>query len=91
MLDIDPELLTFTGESCPARMAEARSYIASSLRTMAQSAGNQCLQPGQRVKHSIFGTGRILEVDRDRSAYLVQFDEMPTPRNISFRARLEPC
>ena len=91
LLDIDPELLTFTGESCPARMAEARSYIASSLRTMAQSAGNQCLQPGQRVKHSIFGTGRILEVDRDRSAYLVQFDEMPTPRNISFRARLEPC
>ena len=90
LLDIHPELMTFTGDSRPGLIAEARDYITSSLRTMALSAGNQAFTPGQRVRHGIFGTGLVLEADQSRSAYLVQFDEMPTPRSISFRARLDP-
>ena len=46
---------------------------------------------GQRVKHLLFGEGTVLEVDRDNGAHLVQFDDMPTPRKISFRAKLERC
>ena len=37
----------------------------------------------------MFGLGTILEVDRERGAHVVQFDEMATPRRISFRAKLE--
>ena len=90
LLDIHPELMTFSGDSRPGLIAEAKAYIGSSMRSMALSAGNQAMSPGQRVKHSIFGAGTILDVDQNRSAYLVQFDEMPTPRGISFKARLEP-
>ena len=47
------------------------------------------LAAGQRVRHSIFGLGTVLAVDMDRGAYVVQFDQMPTPRSITFRAKLE--
>ena len=33
--------------------------------------------------------GRVLDVDLNRGANLVQFDDMETPRRISFRAKLE--
>ena len=44
---------------------------------------------GQRVRHQMFGLGTIIEVDREGGAHVVRFDEMATPRRISFRARLE--
>ena len=47
------------------------------------------LPPGQRVRHAQFGTGTVVEADPARSAHLIQFDTMPTPRRISLRARLE--
>ena len=37
----------------------------------------------------IGGLGRVLDVDLNRGAHLVQFDDMETPRRISFRAKLE--
>ncbi len=39
----------------------------------------------------LFGEGTVLEVDMENGAHLVQFDDMPTPRKISFRAKLERC
>ena len=44
---------------------------------------------GQRVRHALFGPGTVLDVDMDKGAHVVQFDEMETPRKISFRAKLE--
>ena len=44
---------------------------------------------GQRVRHAVFGAGTVTGVDRDKCAHLVQFDSIDTPRNISFRAKLE--
>ena len=44
---------------------------------------------GQSVKHSIFGTGTIIDTDNSKSAYIIQFDNIDTPRAISFRAKLE--
>lgn len=37
---------------------------------------------GQRVKHILFGSGTVLDVDMDKGAHVVQFDEMETPRKI---------
>ena len=34
-------------------------------------------------------SGTVVEVDLDKGAHVIQFDDMPTPRRISFRARLE--
>ena len=36
-----------------------------------------------------FGTGTVIDADRDKGAHIVQFDNMETPRTISFRAKLE--
>ena len=44
---------------------------------------------GQRVRHAVFGPGTVTDVDKDKGAHVVQFDNMETPRRISFRAKLE--
>jgi DNA helicase-2/ATP-dependent DNA helicase PcrA len=36
------------------------------------------------------GAGEVIDIDRDRAAYLIKFDELVTPRNISFKAALAP-
>ncbi len=45
---------------------------------------------GDRVEHPVMGLGTILERNANKSAYLIQFDDMPTPRAISYRAKLKP-
>lgn len=39
--------------------------------------------------HSIFGSGTVVDVDLIKAAHLVKFDNIDTPRSISFRAKLE--
>lgn len=90
LLDIDPELLSFTRKPRDGLIEAAQDYIASSGRFLAEDEQCRLLDAGQRVRHSIFGPGIILDVDPGKSAYVIQFDEMDTPRGISFRAKLEP-
>lgn len=89
LLDIDPSLLTCTHQQDQRLIAEAQEMIAHSNRYLAP-AEETLLSPGQRIQHGIFGLGTIVETDRTKNAYVVQFDDMPTSRNISFRAKLEP-
>ena len=44
---------------------------------------------GDRVEHPVMGPGTILERNANKSAYLIQFDDIPTPRAISYRAKLK--
>ncbi len=37
---------------------------------------------GKEVEHHIFGKGKIISVDKVSKNYVIQFDSMPTPRNI---------
>lgn len=90
LLDIDPGLLFFTRKPRDGLIEAAQDYIASSVRFLAEDEQRQLLAAGQRVRHSIFGAGVIVDVDSGKSAYVIQFDEMDTPRKISFRAKLEP-
>lgn len=89
LLDIDPTLLSYTHKPKDTLIAEARHHITYSDRWLADENAQSFLAVGQRVKHSIFGGGTITDVDMGRSAYIVQFDEMDTPRAISFKAKLE--
>ena len=34
------------------------------------------------------GLGTVMEVDDEKSAYLIKFDDIETPRYITFRAKL---
>ena len=89
ILDVDPELIEYTSPPREELIREARSYIASSLRTLPPEGGPVTLAPGTRVRHPILGTGTVLEADTDRGAHLVKFDAMDTPRAIAFKAKLE--
>ena len=91
LLDIAPGLLEQSGERDDMLLDNARSYIAISERTLRGSADAAAFRPGQRVRHSILGTGTVLELDEAKQAWLIRFDGLPTPRRISFRARLTPC
>ena len=89
LFDIDPALLHFTAELDARLVDDARRTIRASSASLEASAGNQSLQPGDSVLHSILGRGVIRSVDTIKNAYVVQFDSLPTERRISFRARLE--
>lgn len=90
VLDIDRDLLEFTGEPCDGLIADARAYIANSEKYMPENLEAGLLPAGARVRHEYFGEGTVLEVNLDKNAYLVQFDGMATARTISFRAKLPP-
>lgn len=91
ILDIDQQLLHFTQEPQEGLIREAKGYIESSQKYLPEDDSSIIFPIGQRVKHSIFGAGTVLDVDMDKAAHVVQFDEMETPRRISFRAKLERC
>ncbi len=88
LLDIDPELLEYTAPPREELIADARSYVAASERAMPVENFTP-YAPGQRVRHQVMGPGTVVEVDIVKGAHLVKFDSMPTPRAISFKAKLE--
>lgn len=91
ILDIGQDLLTFIQEPQEGLIREAKRYIENSQQNLPEDDSAVIFPIGQRVRHFIFGPGTILDVDMDRAAHVVQFDEMETPRRISFRAKLERC
>ena len=88
LLDIDPSLLEFTAPPKESLIADARSYIDAASRSLRETGA--AFTVGQRVRHAVFGAGTVEAVDTDRGAHIVRFDDMPTARAISFRARREP-
>lgn len=89
LLEIDQVLLTYVEPPRQELLEEARDYVAAASQWLRGGDAPDRFAPGTRVRHSVFGPGRILETDLDRNAYVVQFDDMPTPRSITFRAKLE--
>lgn len=91
ILDVDQKLITYTEKPQEGLIAEARDYIRLREKFLTADAESKVFQVGQRVNHKVFGTGTVLEVDMDKAAYFIQFDEVDTPRGISFRAKIEAC
>ena len=89
LLDIDEKHLELTHPRPEGLIAEARAYIAALERNTPESLAASALPAGTRVRHAVFGTGTVEGIDAERGAHLIRFDGLPTPRAISFRARLE--
>ena len=89
LLDIDERHLELTQPRPEGLIAEARAYIAALDRALPENRAAAALPVGTRVRHAVFGPGTVEGLDPDRGAHLVRFDGLPTPRAISFRARLE--
>ncbi len=90
LLEIDASLLSFTEPPEEGLLQEAQNFIRHSQSLLPEEEA-PILPEGQRVRHFLFGEGTVLETDRDKGAYVIQFDGMATPRKISFRVKLELC
>lgn len=88
IFNIDKTLLAYTGELNESLIYEARANITSSERALESFVSQRSFKPGNRIVHSIMGTGEIVDVDRDNAVYVIQFDELKTPRKISFKVKL---
>ena len=91
VLDIDQDLLVYPQPPRDGLVGEAREAINRSLRYLPEDERAVVFPAGTRVCHALFGPGTVLDTDRDKGAHVVQFDELDTPRRISFRAKLERC
>lgn len=89
VLDIDPKLIEYVEPLREGLVKEVRSYVKLADGWLTDAEQEEAFAEGTRVCHPIFGAGTIRETDLVKKAYLVQFDEMETPRAISFKVRLE--
>jgi DNA helicase-2/ATP-dependent DNA helicase PcrA len=89
IFNVDKTLLAYTGELDESLVYETNSHISSSERLLEASSAGLSFQPGDRILHSIMGAGVVVDIVRDHAAYLIKFDNLSTPRKISFKARLE--
>ncbi len=66
----------------------AKKYIELNSQNLQKIQSLSSLQINDRVKHNILGTGIIIQIDQTKHNYTIQFDQIPTPRIMSFKAPL---
>ena len=89
LLDISPDNLVYDRAPADELLRGAWEYIERSAACLPEKQEDVLIPPGTRVRHSVFGAGTVLDADMDRSAHIIQFDGISTPRAVSFKARLE--
>ncbi len=89
LLDIDPATIRFSNRPSDDALDDARDSYAVFDRWLADRARSASIAVGQRVRHAVFGEGSVVGTDEQKKAYVVEFDDLDTPRCISFRAKLE--
>ncbi len=90
IIDIDQTLLNYKSEPPKELIEDAKMYIGIREQCMkSDSEDKELFEKGQRVNHLAFGDGTITDVDTEKSAYIIQFDKITTPRVISFRVKLK--
>ena len=90
LLEIGEDLLEYAHPIPDREKQDAWGYIKDMERYMEHREVDKKAQyaKGDKVEHRVFGTGEILSVDTDKGAYLIQFEQMDTPREISFKVKL---
>ena len=89
IMGIDKALLQYTAELPDSLVREAEWRIRSSETALEQAGAAPRFMVGDRVLHAIMGPGQVIGIDEEKSVYAIQFDAIATPRNISFKAKLE--
>lgn len=88
IFDIDHELLDYEPAPDAELLEQAQNYIRIASNWLETEAGDTW-GVGNRVKHKVFGEGNIIGVDFVKKAYIINFDNMNTSRQLSFKAPLE--
>ncbi len=88
IFNVDRPLLDYTHELSDSLVADTNWSISCSERTL-ESVSGLTFKTGDRVVHNIMGAGVIVDIDRDKAAYVIKFDILDTLRNINFKVKLE--
>jgi DNA helicase-2/ATP-dependent DNA helicase PcrA len=88
ILDIDRDRLEFTEKPSEDMLRAVRKFIDNDSRHLKGAEKLNLLEKGQRVEHAILGAGTIMDINLEEESYLIQFDEMETPRQIAMKVRL---
>ena len=88
IFDIDRPLLEYTAELPGSLVREAKDHIRFTEKQLQALAAGPAFAAGERVTHAVFGDGTILGIDIDHATYQIRFDDIHTPRNISFKILL---
>ena len=89
IFDVDKSLLHYEVELPENLVQNTKRYIDDSNSFLSKMTSLASLKEGDRVVHGILGTGTIKEIDETKHTYTVQFDNIPTPRKMSFKAPLK--
>ncbi|MCQ2576584.1 MAG: UvrD-helicase domain-containing protein [Treponema sp.] len=89
IFDVSKPLLHYVEELPENIVKSSKSYIDESQKKLDKLSALASLNEGDRVKHNILGQGQILAIDTTKHHYTVKFDDIPTPRKMSFKAPLE--
>ena len=90
LLDMGSDVLEYDRKPADTLVEQARNFVESKDRFLTDEEEQTAFEPGQRVRHGVFGAGTILQTDVQRQAWVIQFDQNKTPRTITFRAKLDP-
>ena len=67
---------------------QAKKYHALQSRHLKSAEKINLLEPGQRVEHSVFGVGTVLDINMEEESYQILFDGMATPRQIAMKVKM---
>ncbi len=90
VMDIDSQYLSFISRPSSALAEQTRDYLRRSDMLLQKNRQDDSLPINTIVRHDHFGLGTIIGVDKNKSAYVIQFSGSQTPRTISFQTRLVP-
>lgn len=88
ILDIDQSLIDYDEPPAEDLIRDARIYISSKSRMMPENIQQNVLPIGTRVRHDVFGEGKVVDVDTGRGVHIIKFDMLDTNRALTFRAKL---
>ncbi|MBP1763360.1 MAG: helicase, superfamily [Firmicutes bacterium] len=89
IFNVDKSLLAYTNELDDNLVYETKWNITSSDKILHVASSDPPFKPGDRVVHNIMGAGEIVDIDHDKAAYLIKFDNIATMRKINFKATIE--
>lgn len=91
IFNIGKRFLNIINEANENIISRAEKYIENSDSDLLKMEQFGELKTGSKIKHTILGTGIILEMDYHTKFYTIKFDNLETPRKISFKAPISIC
>jgi len=69
-------------------IAETKDYVSVHTDMLPEECELSILPVNTRIKHKIMGLGTIIDYNMDHGSYVIQFDDIETRREISFRTKV---